>query len=344
MTQTISLITGAPGWLGTRLAEVLTNPDDPTFKQYSDGVPRIVRALVLPGWDVSVLPTQNLEVVRGNILDPESLETAMKGVHTVFHCAGIIHPKKIRDLFVINTEGTRNMLEAAAKAGVKRFVYISSNSAAGVNLSHDSLMVESDVPRPYMAYGRSKLAAEKLVQEYHAAGRLETVILRPCWFYGPGKGQPERQLRFFRMIQKGNPIMFGNGKNMRSMSYLDNTIQLMLLAEKAPHANGQIYWAADGKPYTSMEIYASIAKILGVTLTPRKIPGIASLICRWIDWTLQLFGLYITEFHVAGEMDRSIACDITKAKRELGYEPTVDLHEGMRRSIDFARKYQGFEF
>jgi nucleoside-diphosphate-sugar epimerase len=244
----------------------------------------------------------------------------------------------------VYAEGTKNLLDAAIAADVKRFVYISSNSPAGVNLTHDSLMKETDPTRPYMAYGRSKLKAEQYVLDAQRSGKIEAVILRPCWFYGPGKGQPERQLRFFRMIQKGNPILFGNGMNMRSMSYLDNTIQLMLLAEKSPKAVGQIYWAADEKPYPSIVIYQTIAKLLGVTLKPRKIPGFSSWICRRIDWLLQAFGLYITEFHVAGEMDRSIACDITKAKTELGYKPTVDLEEGMRRSIAFARKYQGFEF
>jgi nucleoside-diphosphate-sugar epimerase len=339
-----TLITGAPGWLGTRLAEVLTDPQDPLMQQFGGGEVRNVRVLALPGVDVSPLPTKNLTVVRGNILDPSSLPAALQGVETVFHCAGLIHPKKLKELFLVNAEGTKNLLDAAIAADVKRFVYISSNSPAGVNLTHDSLMKETDPTRPYMAYGRSKLKAEQYVLDAQRSGKIEAVILRPCWFYGPGKGQPERQLRFFRMIQKGNPILFGNGMNMRSMSYLDNTIQLMLLAEKSPKAVGQIYWAADEKPYPSIVIYQTIAKLLGVTLKPRKIPGFSSWICRRIDWLLQAFGLYITEFHVAGEMDRSIACDITKAKTELGYKPTVDLEEGMRRSIAFARKYQGFEF
>lgn len=337
----ITLVTGAPGWLGTRLLEVLSDPNDP-LQKYSRFTDRFVRALVLPGVDTATLP-KNIEIVWGNVLDRDSLRKACQGVQTVFHCVGLIHPKKIKDLFTINTEGTKNMLEAAAANGVKRFVYISSNSPAGVNLTHDSLMKESDPRRPYMAYGRSKLIAEDYVNQFQKEGKLETVILRPCWFYGPGKGQPERQLRFFRMIQKGNPIMFGNGRNFRSMSYLDNTIQAMLLAEKTPQANGQTYWVADGKPYTSIEIYQTIAKLFTVTLKPRKVPGLASWICRQIDRVLQAIGIYITEFHVAGEMDRSIACDISKAKMELGYNPHVDLAEGMRRSIEYARKFQGLE-
>ncbi len=332
-----TLVTGAPGWLGTRLLEVLADPQDP-LNIYSGHKHRTVKALVLPGMNTSMLP-KNVEQIPGNVLDTASLEKAMQGVDTVFHLVGIIHPKKIPQLFDINTTGTLNMLEAAAKAGVKRVVFISSNSAAGLGKD----MKESDTPRPYMAYGRSKLQAEEHVHRFVREKKLEAVIIRPCWFYGPGNGQPERQLRFFRMIQKGNPIMFGSGKNLRSMSYLDNTIQGMLLAEKTPEANGQIYWIADEKPYSTIEIYQTIAGLFGTTLKPRKIPALASWGCRIVDYILQAMNMYITEFHVAGEMDRDIACDVSKAKRELGYNPTVDLEEGMRRSIDWARKYQGLE-
>jgi nucleoside-diphosphate-sugar epimerase len=337
-----TLVTGAPGWLGTRLLEVLTDPNH-ELQRYSGFPNRMVRALVLPNMDTASLPKQNVEVVRGNVCDKTSLATAMQGIETVFHCVGLIHPKKIRDLFTINVEGTRNVLDAAIAAGVKRIVYISSNSSGGVNISRDQLMKEEDAPRPYMAYGQSKLQAEELLLKAKNEGKIEVVILRPCWFYGPGNGQPPRQLRFFRMIQKGNPIMFGSGENVRSMSYVDNTVQGMLLAEKTPSANGQIYWVADEKAYTVNEIYGTIAQIFGTTLKPRRIPGISSFCCRIVDRILQAVGMYITEFHVAGEMDRSIACSIEKAKRELGYAPTVGLEEGMRRSIDWARKYQGLE-
>lgn len=337
MSSISTLVTGAPGWLGTRLLEVLTDTNDP-LNAFSAHQHRSVRALVLPGMNTSSLP-KNVELTSGNVLDPLSLEKAMQGVETVFHCVGLIHPKHISQLFEINTKGTLNMLEAASKAGVKRIIFISSNSAAGAG----SAMRESDEDHPYMAYGKSKKQAEEHVIAYQQSGKLEAVILRPCWFYGPGKGQPERQLRFFRMIQKGNPILFGSGHNLRSMSYLDNTIQGMLLAEKTPSANGQIYWIADEKPYSTREIYEAIASIVGTTLRPRQIPGASSFICRQIDRSLQAMGMYITEFHVAGEMTLDIACDIAKARQELGYAPVVDLHEGMRRSIEYARKYQGLE-
>lgn len=312
------------------------------MQRYSLHQDRHVRALVLPGMKTDMLH-KKAELMPGNVLDTASIERAMQGVETVFHLVGLIHPRKIQQLFDINTTGTLNMLEAAKKAGVKRFVFVSSNSAAGVNLSRDRLMKESDEPRPYFAYGRSKLQAEQHVKRFQSEGAFETVMLRPCWFYGPGQGQPPRQLKFFRMIQKGNPILFGDGHALRSMSYLDNTIQGLLLAEKVQEANGQIYWIADGQPYETIQIYETIARIFGTTLKPRYIPDPASWICRQIDRAFQSVGKYQTEFHVGGEMALSIACDISKARKELGYAPTVDLEQGMRASIDYARKYQGLE-
>jgi len=337
-----TLVIGAPGWLGTRLVHALSDSND-SLQKYSISKERNVRALILPNVNISSLPSDKIEMVKGNVLDQESLKEAMKGIDIVFYCVGLIHPKKIQELFRINVEGTKNALEAATNAGVKRFIYISSNSPAGFNKSRKELMKETDKPKPYMAYGKSKFQAEKLINQYHTEGKLETVILRPCWFYGPG--QPDRQLRFFDMIKAGNPIMFGDGKNLRSMSFLDNTVQAMLLAEKTKEANGETYWIADDRPYSTDEIYRTVAKLLGSEkkYKPRRIPAISSWICGKVDWLIQKTGMYSTDFHVAGEMAMDIACDISKAKKELGYKPEVSLEEGMKQSIEYAKKYQGFK-
>ena len=328
-----TLITGAPGWLGTRLAEVLANPED-ELNKYSANKDRKVRCLVLPEENLSSLKNPSIEKVKGNVLEKQSLATAMEGVQTVFHLVGIIHPKKISDLYLVNRDGLKNVLDAAIAAGVKRLVFVSSNSPAGANKSRSVLMTEGDAPNPYMNYGKSKLQAEQLALQAHAEEKIEVVIIRPCWFYGPG--QPARQSRFFRMIKKGNPIIFGNGENLRSMSYVDNTIQGLLLAEAVKEAAGNVYWIADEKPYATKEIYNTVAELLQVQLKPIHVPLIASQICEQIDRTLQAMNIYSTDFHVAGEMVYDIACSIDKAKRELGYRPTIGLREGMKRSLDWC--------
>jgi nucleoside-diphosphate-sugar epimerase len=335
------LVNGTPGWLGNRFLEVLAKG----FDGRQSPVDWSLRCLVLKGTDPAFIRSLSarkpIEVVEGDVTDPRTLEEAVRGVDVVFHLVGLIHPSRIRQLYEVNSIGTSNMLEASARGGVRRFVFISSNSVAGTNPDPRRLMTEDDPPRPYLNYGRSKYRAEQSVAEFHRSGRLETVILRPCWYYGPN--QPERQTTFFRMIKKGNPILFGSGETLRSMSYVDNTCRAMLLAAESPKAAGQTYWIADKRPYTVNEIYSTVARLLGVRrFAPRRVPNLVSEACLAADVCLQAAGLYVKEIHVAGEMNKNIACSIEKAARELGYDPQIELEEGMRRSIAWCRE-RGFD-
>jgi nucleoside-diphosphate-sugar epimerase len=314
------LVTGAPGWLGTRLIEMLRENN------------RQIRCLTYPGADDNYLKTLEVEVFKGDLSIPETLRGSCEGISTVFHCAGIIHPERIKDLYKINVDGTKNILEESIENGVERFIYVSSNSVGGISVSEDRLMEESDAPRPYKHYGISKYMAEQLVNRAFENGKIKTTIIRPCWFYGIR--QPPRQTTFFKMIKKGNPIIFGNGNNLRSMSYIDNVVDALLLVEKKDVSTGKTYWIADKEPYPTIEIYETIAKLLEVKeFHPRFVPKAISTICELADTFIQGMGYYVKEVHVAGEMDKNIACSIKKAREELGYEPRIGLEEGMRRSI-----------
>jgi nucleoside-diphosphate-sugar epimerase len=163
------------------------------------------------------------------------------------------------------------------------------------------------------------------------------VILRPCWFYGPN--QPERQSRFFNMIKGGHPIVVGKGDNLRSMSYIDNIVQAMLLAEKVEKAAGRTYWIADRRPYSFIEIIQTVARVLNVPVRPRYLPKVTSDVARFVDSLVQMSGLYNQEVHVAGELAATIAVSIEAAQGDLGYDPEIELEEGMRRSIAWCRQH-----
>ncbi len=327
------LVTGAPGWLGSSLVRAITGG---TRLGPVDQKPEPVRIVALPGQDAADLGGRDdVEIVWADLRDPRLPDDLCSGIDTVYHCAGIIHPKRIADLYDINVGGTRHLLDAALRSKVRRFVAVSSNSPAGLNEHASRLMVEDDPPRPYLNYGLSKLQSEWLLNDAHRAGRIEGVIVRPCWFYGPN--QPLRQTTFFTMIKKGTPPVVGRGDNLRSMSYVDNTVQGLLLAGSVERAAGQTYWITDRRPYSWIEILNTVAKILGVSLRPRYIPKLGGDVARFVDSILQMAGLYQQEIHVAGELGESIAVSIEKARRELGYEPTVELEEGMRRSIEWCR-------
>lgn len=328
------VLTGAPGWLGTALARALARGAQ--FRAVT-GEPRPVRCIVQPGADPAALDAlaRHAEVVVADLRDARAFAGACEGAAAVVHGAGVIHPSRIQDLYDINVTGTRHLLDEALAAGVRRFVLISSNSPAGFNAPTVALMAESDPPRPYLNYGLSKLQAEWIVNDAHRAGRIEGVVLRPCWFYGPD--QPARQTRFFRMVKGGHPIVFGKGDNLRSMSYTDNVVQGVLLALAHPNAAGRTYWIADRRPYSFIEILQTIGKVLGVSVRPRYLPKVGSDVARLVDSLLQGSGLYSQDVHVAGELAQSIAVSIEAAERDLGYDPEIELEEGIRRSVAWCR-------
>jgi nucleoside-diphosphate-sugar epimerase len=340
----LALVTGYPGWLGNRLLHFLHEPH-PDFPE-GRARPRFerIRCLVLPGTDTGPIRARfpDLELIEGDVRDPAAGGRLCAGAAgaTVFHLAGIIHPRRPRELYEINTEGTRHLLAAAVAAGVKRVVATSSNSPAGVARDPSVVFDESSPYRPYMGYGRSKKLMEDDLNAAQRSGVLETVILRPCWFYGPE--QPPRQSEFFSMIRAGKAPIVGNGEARRSMSYVDNSSLGLLLAAATEAAAGETYWIADARPYSMNEIVDTVESLLEsefgmeVAHDRMRLPSIASEVALVVDATLQRAGLYQQKVHVLSEMNKTIACSIDKARDELGYRPSVELREGMRRSIEWC--------
>lgn len=342
MNRPMALITGAPGWLGTRLARVLVEglPDVETFKQ--PDTERIIRCLVLPHQDITPLKRirRVLEIVYGDLRDAVSLKEFFQGAQgaTLFNAAGIIHPQnRVQEFYDVNVRGMRNLIDFAQQSGVKRLIHVSSNSPIGCNPSRDHVFTESSPYNPYMNYGKSKKIAEDIVNEAGSQNKIETVIIRPPWFYGPD--QPPRQTLFFQMIRDGRVPILGDGQNKRSMAYIDNICQGLLLCEQNDRAQGQTYWIADEQTYTMNEIVDTIERLLAAefkqkcTYKRMHMPALVGDIAELIDRNLQALGLYNQKIHVLSEMNKTIACSIDKAKRELGYNPKVSLEEGMRRSL-----------
>ncbi len=284
--------------------------------------------------------SERIEILEGDIrnaADSARLCADAKGA-VLFHTAGIIHPKRVADFYDINVTGTERLLDAAIAAGVKRAVVVSSNSPCGCNPHPDHLFDELSPFNPYMNYGRSKMLMELAVRERGA--KIETVIIRAPWFYGPN--QPPRQTLFFQMVRDGKAPIVGGGNNLRSMAYVDNLCQGLMLAAITERANGQVYWIADRKPYSMNEIIDTIERLLekefGHTCKHKRmrLPGFASEVAWLADKTLQGLGLYNQKIHVLSEMNKTIACSVARAERELGYNPTVALEEGMRRSLKWC--------
>jgi len=342
MNNTMALVTGAPGWLGTRFARTLAE-GLPDTEQFKNGSPeRLIRCLVLPDQDTGALEAirGRIEIIRGDITSPETLKAFFQGAAgaTLFHCAGIVHPNKgVKQFYSVNADGTRNLVEAAVSRGVRRMVHVSSNSPIGCNPSPDHRFDEASSYNPYMNYGKSKKLGEDIVNAVGKKNLIETVIIRPPWFYGPD--QPPRQTLFFKMIRDGKAPIVGDGQNMRSMAYVDNICQGMLLSELVQEAAGKTYWIADERPYTMNEIVDTIEALLEKEFNQKcthkrmRLPGLAGDVAQLADWCLQSAGVYNQKIHVLSEMNKSIACSVEMAKKELGYDPKISLEEGMRRSL-----------
>jgi len=330
-TPANTVVTGAAGWLGTGLVAALAGDGE-----YGRG--GTIRGLIRREEGSSHLP-ERVELITGDVTDPASLDRLFDGLTgdiDVIHTAGIIHPVKSTNEFdAINHVGTRNVMDAARRAGARRVVHVSSNSPFGTNGARNDRFGNDEPYHPYLGYGESKKDAELAVLEAVGDG-LNAVMVRPPWFYGPH--QPARQTTFFTMVRNGKFPILGDGGQVRSMTYIDNLVQGIVRAELTDTKPGLGWWIADAEPYTVVEIVETVGDALraeGFDVKPNKLklPSLAGAVAEKIDTATQKAGRYITQFHVLGEMNKNIAVDISAARRDLGYDPQVALPEGMRNSI-----------
>lgn len=332
-----AVITGASGWLGQNLVRTLAADRER------------IRCLVPDAGDAPPLElvAPNIETVVGDVRDPATVDRLFADVGSaasVFHAAAVIHPAKTtREFFDVNVGGTQMVLDRARRAGVERVVHVSSNSPFGANATPDDRFDEDSHYNPYMGYGQSKWEAEVLVRQAHERADVPTVIMRAPWFYGPY--QPSRQSQFFTAIRKGRFPLIGDGTQRRSMVYTDNLVQGLLCADRSDKAPGNAYWVADAEPYSLAEILSTVRDALtaeGLTVSggrTLRLPRIASVVAEKVDGVLQGKGRYSQPLHVLGEMKDTIACDIGRARDEIGYDPAVGLFEGMRASIRWCRDH-----
>lgn len=330
------VVTGGGGWFGRSfLASIQQTPIDLPIDE--------VRVMVHAPADVPLversLPTAKIYVgdVRSES-DLAELYGGLTAVHLI-HSAAVIHPPAVADFFSINAEGTRNVVAWALKHGLQRMVHVSSNSPIGTNPSPEEVFRDNEPYNPYYGYGQSKMQAEEIVRDLLTPAGIPATIVRPPWFYGPF--QPERQARFLKTVRLGKFPLVGAGLNRRSMVYTDNLALGVRLAATTKRPGIGTYWIADERPYSMLEILdgvrqAARAEGLEVVEKQMRLPNVAGVVAERVDAFLQRRGKYQQEIHVAGELNKTIACSIDGARRDLGYEPQVSLVEGMRRSYRYG--------
>jgi nucleoside-diphosphate-sugar epimerase len=288
------------------------------------------------GLQCDTLRAHGAEVVIGSVTDKDAVERSMKGVEFVFHLAAAFRELNVPDSFYddVNVGGTRIVLEAARRQGVRKFVYCST---CGVHGNVDRPPANEDAPiQPADYYQRTKYEAEPLV--LREAGSTETVILRPAAIYGPG--DPERFFMIFKRVAKGTFPMFGSGRTLYHPLYIDNLVDSFLLCMPPGVGSGRAYLIADEHYYPIEEIVKEVARALDV---PVRIPHypvlpvvavghVVEKICRPFGVTPPIFPRRVDWYR------QNRAFDISRAKRELGYVARVPLPEGLRLTGQWYRE------
>lgn len=318
------LITGVPGWLGNRMLEILAGGSGT-----GADCRRPLRLLVHPKHrDLLDLP-EGIEAVYGDLSDPRALRDAVRGVETVFHLAGTIYPRRIRDLYNTNFQGSRNLADACVKEGVRRILFMSTDSVCGYGRKGRRVFDETTPDTPYSDYGQSKWQAEQYLFDKTKSGHLDATVLRGFWFFGPYA--PARQLNFLRMFNWPRQIVFGNGRNLRSISHVDDIIRAFLLAEKEPKTIGKWYWIGDPDGgYPADQIYREIAGALNVSYRPVHVPRFICELLRIADRMLACAGFLHPTLHAAAKFHRDIAGRSDAASRDFGYRPVMALSDAAK--------------
>jgi len=268
------------------------------------------------------------------LLFADSLRAALKDVNKVYHLAGEVYSRNVKDYSAINVTGTQNLLDCCCNTGIERFIHCSSIAAAGPNPDKDTLLTENLACKPITPYGKSKLDAEKIVLGYYQKFGLPVVIIRPPTVYGPG--QSDAITEFFTQVKKGTFYIVENGQYLRSLCYVTNLIDGLLLAEKKREAIGEIFYISDKQVYTFREIALIIAETENVDLVFANLPtALADTAMFAFHFLQKYFNLNILKLYTIGTMKKNLGCSILKAEELLSYKPKIDLRKGVEATYTY---------
>ena len=319
------LVTGATGFTGGHLARALA--------ARGDEVSALVRT---EGPAASALVHAGITLVTGDLRDPQALAAATGGADVVYHIAAIYRQAGLgADVYrAVNARAVRDVIEAAARGGVRRVVHCST---VGVHGDVEHPPANEDAPlKPGDVYQQTKLQGEELAREAGARLGIEVTIVRPTGIYGPGD---RRLLKLFRGVARRRWVTLGRGEIYYHLTFIDDLVDGFRLCGTHPAAANRTYILAGGEVTTLNGLVAVVADVAGVPVPARHLPV-------WPFWTAGAlceavcapFGVEPPIFRRRVDFfTKSRALDITRARTELGYAPRVGLREGIRRTLDWYR-------
>jgi nucleoside-diphosphate-sugar epimerase len=314
-----AFVTGGSGFIGGRLIERLRG----------EGVG--VRALARSAGSAERVTALGAEPVHGDLGDPEAMAAGAAGADTAFHLAAQLGEwGSWADFEAGNVDGTRNALRACAEAGVRRFVHCGTEAAlmAGEPLVRvdETAPLRPDSRAPYPA---TKARAELAVVEANGRG-LETVVVRPRFVWG--KGDTTLLPEMVETVRGGRWAWVGGGRNLTDTTHVDNVVEGLLLGARRGRP-GEAYFVTDGEPVVFRDFVTALLETQGVEPPDRSIPAWAAApLARLAEAAWKLLPLRgappMTTFR-AWLLTQECTIDISKARRELGYEPVVRREQGL---------------
>ena len=328
MTSSV-LVTGATGSVGPRVVQVL---QDAGYH---------VRTLSSRAPQVGLLP-QPVEVCVGDIANSSLVQSAMEGTAAVIHMAALLHvvnpsPDMLANYEQVNVAGTRAVVDAAIRSGVRRMVFFSTIAVYGY--ARRNPLTEESPTAPETMYAKTKLAAERIVLDAKRAdGQSLGTVLRLGAVYGARvKGNYKRLLQ---ALARGRFVPIGDGSNRRSLIYDQDVARAAVLAAEKPEAAGRIYNLSDGECHTLREIINAMSRALGRTPPRLHLPGApVRLAAAMLDYFVRFSGRQSSS--VRARLDKYLEDVVVVSKRiqnELGFRPQFDLVAGWRETVVGMRR------
>jgi len=313
------LVTGADGFVGRALVQRLA------AQQACSPVAAVRRCPSSETDSIGIaLITGAVDCVEiGNLAEAEFDPALFEGLDAVVHCAARVHVMDERGtdplaaFRAVNVTGTLSLARAAARAGVRRFVFLSSVKVHGESTLCGHPFSADSPLRPMDPYGVSKMEAERALIGLAAETGLEVVIIRPPLIYGPGVKANFR--RIMMSLDKRVPLPLGAVRNQRSLVALDNLTDLLVICLSHPNAAGQAFLVSDGEDMSTSELLCRLGVVLG---KPARLIPVPVAMLRGV-------GALLGMGPAVGRLCGSLQVDIAKTKMLLGWSPPVSVDKAL---------------
>ncbi len=325
----ISVVTGANGFVGSHLVDLLLEKGNE------------VRCITRKSSNLRWLENKDVKIFDCGLFDKEGLKEALDGADYLFHVAGVVKAKKPEGYFKGNVETTKTLFDALTELNskIERVVIISSQTAAGPSLDNQAVNEETK-PHPITNYGRSKLEQERLAQSY--MDKFPVTIVRPPAVYG------ERDTEIFlvfRTFKQGLLTLIGFDDKKLSLVHAEDLVNGIYLSATKEEAVGQTYFIGSEEYYGWDQVGDEMAKAFGKNAFRLRLPHTLVYSVAGIAEFLSIFSSKAATFNIEKARDfvqKAWTCDVSKAKRELGYSQKVSLEAGIKRTIDWYKEMKWF--